>query len=60
LWEPGSFDTHKNAATPIIAMLDCLELDMEVLDAGMKIAESNDYREISKKDGVANGVLATL
>jgi len=35
LWEPRSFDAHKNAATPMIAMLGCLELDMEVSDAGM-------------------------
>jgi len=58
LWEPGSFDACKNAATPIIAMLGCPELDMEVSDAGMETAESDDCRGVSKKDGVANGVLA--
>ena len=40
-------------------MLDCLELDMDVLDAGMETAESDDCRGISKKDGDANGVLVT-
>ena len=41
-------------------MLDCLELDMDVLDAGMETAESDDCRGISKKDGDANGVLVTI
>jgi len=58
LWEPGSFDAYKNAAAPMIAMLDHSELDTEVLDAGIETAESNDCREVSKKDGDANGVLA--
>ena len=58
LWEPGSFDAHKNAAAPMIAMLDRPELDTEVSDAGMETAESDDCREVSKKDGDANGVLA--
>ena len=50
---------HKNAAAPMIVMLGCLELNIEVLDAGMETAESNDCRELFKKDGDANGVLAT-
>jgi len=60
LWEPGSFDTCKNAVAPMIAMLGCPELDAEVLDAGMETAESNDCRGMSKKDGDANGVLAVM
>ena len=60
LWKPGSFDTHKNAAIPIIAMLDCPELDTEVSDVGMKTTESNDCRKVSKKDGDANGMLAAM
>ena len=59
LWEPGSFDARKNAAAPMIAMLGCPELDMEVSDAGMETAESDDCRGVSKKDGDANDVLAT-
>ena len=58
LWEPRSFDACKNAAAPMIAMLGCPELDMEVSDAGMETAESDDCRGVSKKDGDANGVLA--
>ena len=58
LWEPGSFDACKNAAAPMIVMLGCLELDMEVSDVGMETMESDDYRGLSKKDGDANGVLA--
>ena len=42
----------------MIAMLGCPELDTEVSDAGMETAESNDCREVSKKDGDANSVLA--
>ena len=58
LWEPGSFDACKNAAAPMIAMLGRSELDMEVSDAGMETTEFNDCRELSKKDGGTNGVLA--
>ena len=58
MWEPRSFDVCKNAAAPIIAILGHPELDMEVSDAGMETAESNDCRGVSKKDRDANGVLA--
>ena len=58
MWEPGSFDACKNAAAPMIAMLDRLELDTEVLDADIETAESDDCRGESKKNGDANGVLA--
>jgi len=60
LWEPRSFDVCKNAAAPMITMLSHSELDMEVLDAGMETTESNNCREMSKKDGDANGVLAII
>ena len=46
LWEPGSFDVHKNAAAPMITMLGRPELDTEVLDAGMETAESDDCRVV--------------
>jgi len=58
LWEPRSFDVCKNAAASMIAMLGHPELDTEVSDADMETAESDDCREVSKKDGDANGVLA--
>ena len=60
MWEPGSFDVHKNTAAPMIAMLGRPELDTEVLDAGMETAESDDCRGLSKKDRDANGVLAAM
>ena len=60
LWESRSFDACKNTVAPMIAMLDHLELDMEVSDAGMETAESNDCRGMSKKNGDANGVLAMI
>jgi len=60
LLEPGSFDACKNTAVPIIAMLDCSELDTEVSDASIETTESDDCREMSKNDGDANGVLAVM
>ena len=44
----------------MITMLGYSELDTEVLDAGMETMESDDCRELSKRDGDANGVLATM
>jgi len=60
LLEPESFDACKNATAPIIAMLDCLELDTEVPDTGMKTAESNEYREVSEDDGDVSSMLAIM
>ena len=57
LWEPRSFDVCKNAAAPIIAILGCSKLDMEVSDTGMENVESDDCREMSRRDRDANGVL---
>ena len=44
----------------MIAMLGHSELDMEVLDVGMRTMESDNCREESKKNGDANGVLAVM
>ena len=60
MWEPGSFDVCKNAAALMIMMLGYLELDMEVLNAGIETTESNDCREVSRKDGDINGMLAII
>jgi len=60
LWELGSFDVCKNTAAPMIVILGCLELDIEVSDAGMETVKSNDCRGISKKDRDVNGVLAIM
>jgi len=60
LWEPRSFDAHKNAVVPMIAIIGHSELDMEVLDAGVETMESNDCREMSGKNRDTNGVLATM
>ena len=51
---------YKNAVVPMIAMLGHFELDMEISDAGMKSVESDDSREMSRKDGDANGMLAAM
>ena len=60
MWESRSFDACKNAAAPMIAMLDHSELDIKVSDASIETMESNDCREVSKKNGDANGVLAMM
>ena len=44
----------------MIAMLGCLELNTEVSDVGMETMESNDCREMSRKDGDTNSVLAAM
>jgi len=59
LWKPGSFNVHKNAAAPMIAMLGHSELDIEVSDTGMETMESNNCRRMSRKNGNTNGMLAT-
>ncbi len=58
--EPRSFDMCKNATAPMIAMLGHSELDTEVSDTGMETMESDDCRELSKRDRDANGVLAAM
>ena len=58
LLEPRSFDAHKNAAAPMMAMLGCSDLDTEVSDAGMETVESDDCRGMSRKNRDANSVLA--
>ena len=56
--EPRSFNTYKNATAPMIVMLDCSELDIEVSDIGMETVESNDCRRVLRDDRDANDVLA--
>ena len=60
LLEPRSFDVCKNAAAPMIAMLGCSELNMEVSNADMETMESNDCREMSRKDRDTNSMLAAM
>ena len=60
LCKPRSFDTYKNATVPMIVMLGCLELDIEVSDVGMKTVESDSCKRVSRKDGDANGMLAMM
>ena len=44
----------------MIAILGHLELGTEISDADMETVESNDYREMSRSDGDANGMLAII
>ena len=60
LWEPRSFDVHKNAAAPIIAMLGRSEVNIEVSSTGMESVESDDYREMLGDNEDANRVLAVI
>ena len=60
MWEPGSFNIYKNVTAPIIVILGCLELDIEVSNTGMKTAESNDCREMLRNDRDTNSMLAII
>ena len=44
----------------MIAILSHLELNIEISDAGMETAESNNCREMSRNDGDANNVLVII
>ena len=43
LLELGSFDMHKNTTALMIAILGCLEVDMEILDIGMERYRYGNY-----------------
>ena len=60
LLEPRSFDIYMNVIVSIIAMLDCSEIDMKVLNIGMKSTEFDDYREILGNDRDTNSILAVI
>ena len=60
LLESRSFNMCKNTAVPMIAILGHLELGTEISDADIETVESNDYREMSRSDGDANGMLAII
>ena len=60
LCEPRSFNVYKNTAVPMIIILDCLELDIKVSDAGMETTESDDCRRMSRNDRDTNSVLAII
>jgi len=49
-----------NATTLMIVMLDCLEVDTEVSNAGMKTVESNNCREMLGDNRDTNSILATM
>jgi len=49
-----------NAIVSIIAMLDCLEIDIKVLNTGMKSTEFDDYKEILEDDRDINSILAII
>jgi len=44
----------------MIVMLGYLELDMEISDAGMETVESDNCREMSRKNRDVNGMLAIM
>ena len=60
LLEPKIFDMCKNVTILMIAVLDHSEVDTEILDTSMEIAESNDCREVSRDDRDINNVLAMM
>lgn len=58
--ELRSFDVCKNIIASIIVMLDCLEVDMKILNTDMETTGFNDYREISGDNGDTNGILVII
>ena len=50
----------KNIIASIIVMLDCLEVDMKILNTDMETTGFNDYREISGDNGDTNGILVII
>ena len=60
LLESGSFDVYINTTVPMITILDCLEVNIEVLDTSTETTGSNDYKEVSEDNGNANSVLAII
>jgi len=55
-----SFNAYMNVAAPMITMLDCSEVDIEISDAGIETIESDDCKEVSENDRDVNGMLATM
>jgi len=49
-----------NVTAPMIAILGCSEVDIEVSDTGMETVESDDCREMLGDNIDANGVLAMM
>ena len=58
LLEPRSFNVCKNAIAPMIAILGCSEIDIEVSDADMETVDSDDCREVSRDNEDTNDMLA--
>ena len=54
------YNTYMNTTTPIIAMLDHSEIDIEISGIDIETTESNDCREMSGGNRNANGMLATM
>jgi len=52
------YKVYKNVTTSIIVILDCLEVDIKILDIGMENTVFDEYREILESNGIANEVLA--
>jgi len=49
-----------NATAPMIVMLGCSEIDIEVLDVGIETIESDSCREMSEDVRDTNSILAAI
>ena len=58
--ESGSFNVCMNVAIQMIAMLDCLEIDIEVLNIGIETVKSNDCREVLGDNRDTNRIFAAM
>ena len=60
LLKPRSFDIYKNIIVPMIIILGCLEVGIEILDIDMKTIRSDDCRELLRDNRDANSMLAIM
>jgi len=58
--EPGSFDIQKKDNTPMIVILDCLDIDIEISDVSMETERFGEYREVLEINRVTNSMLAEI
>ena len=58
--EPGSFDIQKKDNIPVIVILDCLDINIEISDVSMETEGFGEYREVLEINRVTNSMLAKI
>ena len=55
-----SFNVCKNTVVPMIVILGCLEVNLEISSTDMKTTESDSCREVLGDNRDTNGILAVI